>query len=81
MRLLFDTHAFLWWCAAEAKLSTTVVAAVGDAANQVFVSAVSSWEIATKSRLGGLPLPEPPSDFIPRMIERRPRRSGRAHSR
>ena len=38
--------------------------------NEVWFSAVSVWEIAIKSRLGRLPLPEPPSVFVPRMIER-----------
>ena len=55
MALLLDTHAFLWWLAGEPKLSRRARAAIGDADAEVFVSAASAWEIATKYRLGKLP--------------------------
>ena len=55
MDLLLDTHALLWWLAGDTSLSTTARAAIGDAANSVFVSAASAWEIATKFRIGKLP--------------------------
>lgn len=54
MRLLLDTHALLWWVFADAKLSRRARAAI-DADNEVFVSAASAWEIATKHRIGRLP--------------------------
>ncbi|MDT3680961.1 MAG: type II toxin-antitoxin system VapC family toxin [Truepera sp.] len=69
MRLLLDTHAFLWWCANDPRLSTKVTAAVGDGDNEVYFSAVSGWEIAIKSRLGRLDLPEAPTEFVPRMLQ------------
>ena len=55
MRLLLDTHAFLWWLAGDETLSVAAQTAIGDENNDVFVSAASSWEIATKHRLGKLP--------------------------
>ena len=55
MRLLLDTHAFLWWLAGDEALSPAARAAIADEANGVFVSAASAWEIATKHRLGKLP--------------------------
>ena len=55
MRLLLDTHALLWWLAGDANLSASARAAVDEDANAVFVSAASTWEIATKHRLGKLP--------------------------
>lgn len=55
MRLLLDTHAFLWWLAGDEALSAAARAAIGDEDNAVFVSAVSAWEITTKHRLGKLP--------------------------
>jgi len=55
MRLLLDTHAFLWWLSGDAALSNTAKAAIGDANNTIFVSAASAWEIATKHRIGKLP--------------------------
>ena len=55
MRLLLDTHAFLWWLAGDEALSAAARTAIGDEDNAVFVSAVSAWEITTKHRLGKLP--------------------------
>ncbi len=55
MRLLIDTHALLWWLAGDEALSLAARAAIGDDSNDVFVSAASVWEIATKHRIGKLP--------------------------
>jgi PIN domain nuclease of toxin-antitoxin system len=55
VRLLLDTHAFLWWLAGSAAMPPTARDAVADEANSVFVSAASAWEIATKHRIGKLP--------------------------
>ena len=55
MRLLLDTHAFLWWVFADAKLSRQARTAIADdEQNDIFVSAASAWEIATKFRIGKL---------------------------
>jgi PIN domain nuclease of toxin-antitoxin system len=56
VRLLLDTHAFLWWVFADPKLSRSARAAIADdEQNDIFVSAASAWEIATKFRIGKLP--------------------------
>lgn len=55
MRLLLDTHAFLWWLAGSDRLSPAARRAIGNAANEKLISAASAWEIATKHRLGKLP--------------------------
>ncbi len=55
MRLLIDTHTLLWWLAGDEALSLAARAAIGDDRNDVFVSAASVWEIATKHRIGKLP--------------------------
>ena len=55
MNLLLDTHALLWWLAGDAALSTAARAAIEDTGNNVFISAASAWEIATKVRIGKLP--------------------------
>jgi PIN domain nuclease of toxin-antitoxin system len=55
LRLLLDTHAFLWWLGGDAGLSVRARDAVADEANEIFVSAASTWEIATKHRIGKLP--------------------------
>ncbi|MSP26629.1 MAG: type II toxin-antitoxin system VapC family toxin [Myxococcales bacterium] len=55
MRVLLDTHALLWWLAGARRLSVRAKRAIADENNEVFVSAASAWEIATKYRLGKLP--------------------------
>ncbi len=53
MRLLLDTHAFLWW-RSGARLAKPARAAVEDAGNDVLVSAAVAWEIVVKRTLGKL---------------------------
>ena len=55
MRLLLDTHAFLWWIEGNRRLPTRVRRAIQHERNDKFVSAASAWEITTKFRLGKLP--------------------------
>lgn len=54
MRLLLDTHAFLWWRADAPELPAIAKSAILDDANEVFVSAVVGWEIVIKRALGRL---------------------------
>jgi PIN domain nuclease of toxin-antitoxin system len=54
MRLLLDTHALLWWLHEPDALSQRALAAISDPANEIWASAVSAMEIATKSRRGRL---------------------------
>ena len=56
MKYLLDTHALLWWWGDDPQLSPTAGACIQDEANTILVSAASAWEIATKHRLGKLPL-------------------------
>ena len=55
MKLLLDTHAFIWWLADNPKLSRLAHAAIADPGNEIFVSAATAWELATKARRGRLP--------------------------
>ena len=55
MRLLLNTHVFLWWLAGHRSMSKRVRREIDSAGTDVFVSAASAWEIATKHRLGKLP--------------------------
>ena len=54
MKLLLDSHAFLWWLADAPELPRRVRSAIGDPDNVVLVSAVSIWEIEIKRALGRL---------------------------
>ncbi len=58
MRLLLDTHVFLWGIAEPEKLPDRVQTALRDETNELLVSAASLWEIALKVRAGKLRLPE-----------------------
>ena len=55
MRLLLDTHAFLWWVIDSDRLSAAAHRAIQNRENAIFISAASAWEIATKHRIGKLP--------------------------
>ncbi len=54
MRLLLDTHTFLWWLSGSERLSTPARRAIANGTNEILVSAASAWEITTKHRLGKL---------------------------
>ena len=70
MRLLLDTHAFLWWIADSRRLSDRAYGAIADEGNDIAVSAASAWEIATKHRLGRLPSADALASDIGVYIER-----------
>lgn len=55
MRVLLDTHVFLWWVADSSRLSARARGLIAAPGNPVFVSVASAWEIATKYRTGKLP--------------------------
>ena len=57
MKLLLDTHALLWWATLDPGLSRKAKRAIAADASEVFVSAASAWEIATKVRIGKLEWP------------------------
>jgi PIN domain nuclease of toxin-antitoxin system len=54
LKLLLDTHAFLWWLAGDMRLSKKARDAIDADANQTHVSAATAWEITTKHRIGKL---------------------------
>lgn len=68
MRALLDTHAFLWWAADDARLSSTVREVIQNPDNILFFSVGSAWEIIIKHNINKLPLPEPPFTYIPSRV-------------
>ncbi len=66
MKLLLDTCTFLWAVRGDVRLSKAAADLFRDPANDVFLSAISAWEITVKHGLGRLPLPDPPSVYVPR---------------
>ena len=65
MKLLLDTHTFLWFIMGNANLSAAARAAIENLANEKYVSVASVWEIAIKVSVGKLSLSAPFSTLIP----------------
>jgi PIN domain nuclease of toxin-antitoxin system len=59
VRLLLDTHVFIWWNEDSEKISRRSREAIADSGNDVFVSAASVWEIGLKRALGKLRFSQP----------------------
>ncbi len=64
MRVLLDTHVFLWWNEDNAELSKKVLKILIDPANTLVLSVASAWEIAIKTQSGKLRLPEDAANYV-----------------
>jgi len=65
MKLLLDTHTFLWWITDSPQISATARELIRDGRNVLYWSAASSWEVSIKYSLGRLSLPDVPERFLP----------------
>lgn len=65
MKILLDTHIFLWYITADPQLNPDYRDAIKNPTNEVYLSVVSLWEVIIKYQLGKLPLPESPETYIP----------------
>ena len=65
MKVLVDTHCWLWWVSAPQKLNLPAKQVLSSTEHILFLSVVSSWEIAIKFSLRKLTLPEPPTIYVP----------------
>lgn len=65
MKLLLDTHIFLWYVSKDKRLPVALKDAIRNLENQVFLSVVSLWEAIVKYQLDKLPLPHPPEAYLP----------------
>jgi PIN domain nuclease of toxin-antitoxin system len=68
MRLLLDTHTFLWWVGDSAKLSRKARRAIADPSNECLFSLASCWEMAIKLSLGKLRLDVSLETFVPEQL-------------
>ena len=68
MRLLLDTHSFLWFIGGSASLSPTARTFIEDADNQPLLSMASLWEMAIKLSIGKLSLGKPFERLIPEQM-------------
>ena len=65
MKLLLDTHIFLWYISGDSRLPVNILEEIRNVDNEVYLSVVSLWEIIVKYQLGKLPLPQTPEIYIP----------------
>jgi PIN domain nuclease of toxin-antitoxin system len=70
VKALLDTHAFLWAVTDDRRLSNMARAAIAEGANEIFLSAVSMWEIVLKAKMGKLHVQGGPARFLEREIRR-----------
>lgn len=70
MTLVLDTHVVLWALLEPDRLTEGAGVALRNPANQVFVSAVTAWEVTIKQSLGKLVLPGPADVWLPVALER-----------
>src|SRR2546430_16836320 len=64
MKLLLDTHVFIWWADQPEKLSPAALSALEDEANELLLSVASVWEMQIKIQLGKLKLSMPLKDLV-----------------
>ena len=69
MRVLLDTHTFLWFVLGDSKLSATARKEIENPSNGKFVSPASYWETAIKISIGKYTLPQPYEQFIQKAID------------
>ncbi|MES1208702.1 MAG: type II toxin-antitoxin system VapC family toxin [Pseudomonadota bacterium] len=69
MKVLIDTHCWLWLCAEPERFSPPVLARLADPHTKRLLSAISVWELVIKQGLGKLSLPLPPRDFVPSRLD------------
>ena len=64
MRLLLDTHAFLWYCMGDSRMSSAARSAIQEGGNKRLLSIASLWEVAIKHSIGKLELTDPFERFV-----------------
>ena len=69
MKLILDTHTFLWFVTNDRLLSSTARALIADSMNEIVISPASYWEVAIKVSLGKYPLTVPFEQFFAEGIE------------
>jgi len=69
LKVVLDTHAWIWWAAMEDRLSSFSRAAIAEAAT-IGVSAISAWEVAMLVQKGRIGLDRPPAEWIRAALSR-----------
>jgi len=69
MRILLDTHIFLWFVTNNSRLEGEIKEIISDSENEIYLSVISIWESMIKYQLGKLPLFESPEIYLPQQRE------------
>ncbi|MDL1909217.1 type II toxin-antitoxin system VapC family toxin [Chloroflexi bacterium CFX6] len=64
MKILLDTHAFLWWDSSPERLAPSAASLLNDPENSIIVSVASAWEIQIKKQLGKITLSVPLMEML-----------------
>ncbi|MDR9402258.1 MAG: type II toxin-antitoxin system VapC family toxin [Halothece sp. Uz-M2-17] len=64
MKLLLDTHCWLWWFAKPERFSPATIEKIADDNNEIWLSVASVWEMGIKTAIGKLSLPEPIDSYV-----------------
>ena len=70
MKLLLDTHIFLWFISGDQRLPIHLQNSIQNLNNDVYLSCISVWEVTVKYQLGKLPLPESPEIYLPKQRQK-----------
>jgi len=70
MKILLDTHVFLWYISGDDRISPEMTQAIRRPENEVYLSVVSLWEVIIKYQLGKMPLPLSPEIYLPTQRQR-----------
>jgi PIN domain nuclease of toxin-antitoxin system len=70
MKLLLDTHAFLWAISGDPRLSEKAEQLFVTGRNELYFSVASVWEVLTKVQIGKLPLPSPVGPYLSDQLAR-----------
>ncbi len=74
LRLLLDTHIWLWGLLEPQRLPESVAGELGKAANELWLSPISVWETLLLAERGRIKLGASPSDWVERQLARVPLR-------
>ena len=69
MKLLLDTHIFIWWDSSPDKLKPSTLDIINNTENQIYLSLVSLWELQIKNQLGKLSLNRPLKNLIEDQVQ------------
>ena len=69
MRILLDTHIWLWYCLGNPKLTSPIKSAIEDSENKLWLSPISIWEALLLAEKGRIILPPEPISWVRSVLQ------------